>query len=65
MGKVPEGWTLDNELYTGRRADVTTDYFVEKCLRAAEAGATIIGGCCGIGPTDIEALTEALTIQHQ
>jgi len=65
MGKVPEGWTLDNELYTGRRTDVTTDYFVDQCIRAAEAGASIIGGCCGIGPTDIQALTEALTDQQQ
>lgn len=65
MGRVPEGWTLDNALETGRRSDVTTDYFVAQSLRAAAAGATIIGGCCGIGPADIKALSRALTALNQ
>jgi S-methylmethionine-dependent homocysteine/selenocysteine methylase len=56
MNKVPEGWTLDNDIQTGRRTDITTDYFIDMCAKCADAGATIIGGCCGIGPKDIRAL---------
>jgi len=58
--KVPAGWTLDNNIYAGRRTDVTTDYFVDMCIKCADAGATIIGGCCGIGPTDIKALSDQI-----
>jgi len=30
------------------------------CLRYVASGATLIGGCCGIGPDDIDALSQAL-----
>ena len=58
--QVPQGWTLDNAKVNKRRGDLTTDYFVQTCLDAADAGATIIGGCCGIGPPYIAALSAAL-----
>jgi len=58
--EVPEGWTLDNELTNEQREDITTAYFVELCLRYVASGATLIGGCCGIGPDDIDALSQAL-----
>jgi len=60
MNEVVADWTLDNEVSAGRRTDLPTDLFVDTCQRCAEAGATIIGGCCGIGPTDIAALHRAL-----
>jgi S-methylmethionine-dependent homocysteine/selenocysteine methylase len=30
------------------------------CLRYVASGATIVGGCCGISPEDIGALSQAL-----
>jgi len=60
MNKVPDGWTLDNEIITGRRTDLTTDYYVDMSMKCVDAGASIIGGCCGIGPPDIRSLASAL-----
>jgi S-methylmethionine-dependent homocysteine/selenocysteine methylase len=59
--EVPEGWTLDNERASVRRTDLTQDYFVELSMQAVDAGASIIGGCCGIGPEDIRAFSEAVS----
>lgn len=59
MNRVEPEWSLDNEIYTGRREDLGTEVFVQMCQRFADAGATIIGGCCGIGPADIAALSDA------
>jgi S-methylmethionine-dependent homocysteine/selenocysteine methylase len=56
--KVDKAWTLDNEIVTGRRTDLTRDYFVAMSKQCIDAGATIVGGCCGIGPDDIMALAE-------
>ena len=61
--EVPKGWTLDNEGPTIRRTDLTQDYFVELSLKAIDAGATIVGGCCGIGPEDIQAFSNALSAE--
>lgn len=63
MNEVDPQWTLDNDLMTGRRTDLDTQAFVQMCQRFADAGATLIGGCCGIGPKDIAALTDAFAIQ--
>jgi len=61
--KVPEAWTLDNEEQTGRRTDLTQQYYVELSLAAIAAGADIVGGCCGIGPEDIAALAQAVGVE--
>ena len=58
--RVPEGWTLDNDLQYIRRNDLTTEYFVHMGRQCVDAGANFIGGCCGIGPAEIRALAEAL-----
>ena len=60
LNKVPDGWTLDNEITTGLRGDLSEDLYVASILRSIEAGATIVGGCCGIGPSDIRALAKRL-----
>lgn len=60
LNKVPEGWTLDNEITTGLRSDLPQHLYVEAMLRSIRAGATMVGGCCGIGPSDIRALAERL-----
>ena len=60
IAEVPEAWTLDNEHQTHRRTDLTQDHYVQLSLAAIEAGANIVGGCCGIGPEDIAALNRAV-----
>jgi S-methylmethionine-dependent homocysteine/selenocysteine methylase len=60
MNAVDSEWTLDNDIVTGRREDLDTQRFVAICKKFAEAGAAIIGGCCGISPLDIQALSKAL-----
>lgn len=57
--KIPSEWTLDNDVELGRRTDVDEQYFVASSRRCIDAGATILGGCCAIGPTYIKALAEA------
>jgi methionine synthase I (cobalamin-dependent)/5,10-methylenetetrahydrofolate reductase len=37
--------------------DTTPEYFAKNCLRLVEAGATIIGGCCGVTPDHIRAVS--------
>ena len=61
LNKVPDGWTLDNEITTGLRGDLPQEIYVAAMLRCIDAGASIVGGCCGIGPSDIRALGERLT----
>ena len=60
LSAVPEGWTLDNEVVMGGRKDLPRELYVAAIMRCIDAGATIVGGCCGIGPKDIEALSERL-----
>ena len=62
LNKVPEGWTLDNEITTGLRSDLPQHLYVSGMLRSIDAGATIVGGCCGIGPDDIRTLAARLGI---
>ena len=40
--------------------DLSTQAYVAAMQRCIEAGASIVGGCCGIGPADIAALAGAL-----
>ena len=56
---VPEGWTLDNEKTMGGR-DMAEDEFVGFSRDWLAKGASIIGGCCGIGPAHIQAMSRAL-----
>ena len=54
---VPEGYTLDNEKIILRDDGLDVKTFVAWSKRFIEAGATMVGGCCGIGPRYIEGLT--------
>ncbi|MBB6252914.1 homocysteine S-methyltransferase family protein [Nitrospirillum iridis] len=42
------------------RADLTPATYLDWARRWVDAGATIVGGCCGIGPDHIRALAGAL-----
>ncbi len=60
MQDVPPGWTLDNEVHTGLRTELSIEVYVTSMLRCAELGASILGGCCGIGPEYIRALADRI-----
>lgn len=62
LNRVPEGWGLDNALVAGLREDLPTAVYIASILRCVALGATIVGGCCGIRPTDIRSLAQRL--QH-
>ena len=53
---VPDGWTLDNDIAVERR-DMHIHEFVDFADKWVDIGATIVGGCCGIGPDHINALS--------
>ena len=51
---VPEGWTLDNEISVERR-ELQIQEFVDLGEKWRSMGASIIGGCCGVGPGHLKA----------
>ena len=54
---VPDGWTLDNDIQVSVR-DLSIEKFLEFTEEWRELGASIIGGCCGIGPRFIKAISD-------
>ena len=60
LNRVPDSWTLDNPLVTGLRQDLPTAAYVLSIQRCVDLGATLVGGCCGIRPKDIQALAQTL-----
>ena len=57
---VPPGWTLDNDISTEIRDELGLNEFVEYAQTWIADGASIVGGCCKLGPEYIRALTESL-----
>ncbi len=62
---IPAGWTLDSEVSVEGRTDFRTDRFVQAAMRCIELGATLVGGCCAIGPEDIAALSFQVEQRHK
>ncbi|MDP7626691.1 MAG: homocysteine S-methyltransferase family protein [SAR202 cluster bacterium] len=60
---VPEGWTIENDKEI-KRYDLPPEGFKEYADNWRDIGATIIGGCCGIGPEHIDKLTKSLESGH-
>ena len=60
LNRVPDGWTLDNERVVGLRDDLPVELYVKSIQRSIDHGATIVGGCCGIGPQYIRAMSESV-----
>ena len=58
---VPEGWTLDNHKAVESR-DMTADEFVAFARDWRKNGASILGGCCGIGPSLINAMAKDIGV---
>jgi len=64
------GWTIEcQETETGKGnqtaeglqvRDISAEEYVVSARQWVEAGATIVGGCCGIGPEHIRAIAAAL-----
>ena len=55
---VPPGWTLDNDVQTTPR-EMSVAEFKAYASRWCALGAQIIGGCCGISPKFISAISPA------
>ena len=53
---VPPGWTLDNEIKT-EPTELSVAQYLEFVATWRRSGASIIGGCCGVGPEFIAALS--------
>lgn len=56
---IPQGWTLDDAAIPSGRREMSLEEFVDFARAFVEAGATMVGGCCGIGPEYISALARA------
>ncbi len=53
---VPENWTLGQSVVQDH--DISTAAFLDGATAAMEAGASIYGGCCTVGPADIASLAQ-------
>lgn len=62
--RILSDWTLDNDVTLGKRSDIDEQHFVAMSQRCIDAGASIVGGCCSIGPSYIKALAEATREQQ-
>lgn len=54
---VPLDWTLDNNVEVNPR-NLSIKQFIEYKKLWEDLGASIIGGCCGLGPEYIKAISE-------
>jgi S-methylmethionine-dependent homocysteine/selenocysteine methylase len=66
IGVYANAFVLDHALAANAglhdiRKDVTPERYLELAKRWMAAGATIVGGCCGIGPEHISALSADLS----
>lgn len=55
---VPENWSLGQPVVSDQ--DMSTAAFLAGATAAMEAGAAIYGGCCTVGPAEIESLANRL-----
>ena len=60
---VPDGWTLDNDVETLKN-DLTKESFSSFCQVWQEKGASIFGGCCGVGPELMAEMIATLKQQN-
>ena len=57
IGAYPEAGHF--EMPDWKFTDISPQDFVTECRRWRRSGATVLGGCCGIGPEHIKALAQA------
>lgn len=59
--EVPDEWLSDGDVdQLISRTDLTPQIYTDHALKWVRSGATIIGGCCNIGPDHIASLRQAL-----
>jgi len=59
--EIPDEWISDGNVdQIISRKDLTPDIYTDHALNWVNAGATIIGGCCNIGPAHIAHLRQAI-----
>lgn len=59
FAEVPAGWSLiDGDPLPAARRDLDPDTYLEHARRWVDAGATVVGGCCEVGPAHIRLLAE-------
>ena len=63
FGPAPEGYSA-NEAVRDIRADLGPINYLDWARRWVDAGATMVGGCCGIGPDHIAALAQGFGQTH-
>jgi S-methylmethionine-dependent homocysteine/selenocysteine methylase len=57
---LPEGWLSS---YRETREDLDTEAYAAHVARWLDGGASIVGGCCGIGPAHIVRLQQLIEIR--
>ena len=62
---IPENWQLDGDKQTDGFLDLRSDLdpasYAEHAIRWLQAGATVVGGCCGTGPAHIAKIKELIS----
>ena len=62
---IPEDWELDGDKQTDGFLDLRSDLdpasYAEYVIGWLQAGATVVGGCCGTGPAHIAKIKELLS----
>ncbi|CAK4083639.1 unnamed protein product [Aphanomyces euteiches] len=53
---VPEGWVMEGHDPQPFRGDLTPPEYLKHVRKWISLGATIVGGCCAVGPAHIEAM---------
>lgn len=57
--EVPAGWSLiDGDPLPAARRDLDPETYLDHARRWIDAGATVVGGCCEVGPAHIRRLAE-------
>ncbi|ETW10512.1 hypothetical protein H310_00799 [Aphanomyces invadans] len=56
---VPDGWEMDGAAPQPFRTDLSPKEYLRHVQEWVELGATLVGGCCAVGPSHIQVLHEA------
>ncbi|MEM0943544.1 MAG: homocysteine S-methyltransferase family protein, partial [Pseudomonadota bacterium] len=61
FSQIPEGWRLSDGISAlGERRDLTPGVYARHATDWIGAGASIVGGCCAVGPAHIAAISAGL-----
>ncbi len=60
FGRMPDKYVMEDNVIDSARTDLAPDQYLEHAENWRDMGATIIGGCCGIGPAHIKVMNNQL-----